>query len=797
MCSEPVGEGAKRVTTVIEEASSKKVGALTTLIARPPSLILSINPERVFAALKSEVAAQIDRVALWTPVAFGAGAAAYFGLKTEPPLWIGLASAGGAVLTAVITSRLGVSRILAIAALLIAFATCGFAVADLKSTLLASPRIPVDYGVGRIEGWVVDVTSPSKDKGRLLIAPSYISHLRRDELPALVRIVVSPDAVVGPGEAVRLTALLDPPPSPAAPGAFDFARDAWFERIGGVGLALKQPVMIDLPPAPLQIRIAQTVNRLRWRLARRLVGDVRAMGGGAGDGAAGLVAAVTTSHQDWLPADAADNLRASGLAHMLAIAGLHTAAVCGFIFAALRFGVAAWPWAALRVSGKKVAAAGALLAVLAYLTLSGAHPPAKRAAITAGVAFLAMLLDRRAISLRSLAVAALVVLLLQPEAVVQPGFQMSFSATAALVALAEIWPRRYKLIDAPWPIAVTQKAKDWIIGLAVVSFVAGAATAPFAIQHFNRIANYGVLANLTADFLASACMMPALAVTMIGEAVGLGRTLLTPGLFVSGWAARGILEIAHACATAPGATLGAPSAPPVAMLIAFLGILFACLWKGNLRWVGVPMAAAVLVWPRPPAPLAWIASDADDAAIGVKGMIVTLKPGTRAYATELWAARRGLVAPKDAAVARDALFDCDRRGCTPKPGTHPAIGAWWSKLTPPDGKLDDLCRRSQVVIIRYAFEAPATCAGRIVLHGEDFRRGGAAELYAEGPRWRIAWAQPIRGERPWSRVADEPALHFHLIRPEHAGLIAGVGGLQRDGAGLLAKALQGSLFAHH
>ena len=229
--------------------------------------------------------------------------------------------------------------------------------------------------------------------------------------------------MVGPGEAVRLTALLDPPPGPAAPGAFDFARDAWFERIGGVGLALKQPTLTDLPPPPASIRLAQTVNRLRWRLARQLVSDIRAEVGPAGEGAAGLAAAVTTSHEGWLPAEAADNLRGSGLAHMLAIAGLHTAAVCGFVFAALRLGVAAWPWLALRAPGKKIAAAGALIAVLAYLTLSGAHPPAKRAAITAGVAFVAMLLDRRAVSLRSLAVAALIVLALQPEAVVQPGFQ--------------------------------------------------------------------------------------------------------------------------------------------------------------------------------------------------------------------------------------------------------------------------------------------------------------------------------------------------------------------------------------
>src|ERR1700761_7728343 len=137
-----------------------------------------------------------------------------------------------------------------------------------------------------------------------------------------------------------------------------------------------------------------------------------------------------------------------------------------------------------------------------------------------------MLLDRRAMSLRSLGLAALLVLLLEPEAVVQPGFQMSFSATGALVALAELWPHRSRPINAPWPILMLQKARDWTFALFMVSFVAGAATGPFAIQHFNRMANYGVFANLMADFIASAVMMPALAVSLPFEALGVGRDWL-------------------------------------------------------------------------------------------------------------------------------------------------------------------------------------------------------------------------------------------------------------------------------
>jgi ComEC/Rec2-related protein len=176
------------------------------------------------------------------------------------------------------------------------------------------------------------------------------------------------------------------------------------------------------------------VNAVRWALTQRIVAVL-------GPETGGLAAAMTTGHEAYIPREEVDNLRAAGLAHIISISGLHMAIVGGFAFAAARLLIAAWPWLALRIHGKKAAAVVGLGAVAGYLVLSGAPPPAERAAITASVAFLAILADRQAISLHSLALAAMAVLLLQPEAVTEPGFQMSFAATAALVALAEIWPR--------------------------------------------------------------------------------------------------------------------------------------------------------------------------------------------------------------------------------------------------------------------------------------------------------------------------------------------------------------------
>ncbi len=716
---------------------------------------MSVLINRLAAWARNEASAQVDRWPLWVPVAFGAGAATYFGLKHEPPLWLGGMLTAATVLLAALARRWGRSQALIIATTLMAFAAAGFANGGLATRLAAAPRIPDGYGVGAVEGYVVDVSSPSADRGRLLIAPTHIAHLDPSALPARVRVVVKPEDVVAPGEAVRLTALLDPPPRPAAPGGFDFARDAWFERIGGVGLALRPPAVIDLPPPGLRLKSELWLNRLRWQVASRLAEDIGRFAPSAGSGAAGLAAAVTTSHESWLSAEDEDGLRGSGLAHMLAIAGLHTAAVSGFVFAALRLGVAAWPWLALRVDGKKLAAAGALLAVLCYFALSGGHPPAKRAAITASVAFIAILLDRRAISLRSLAIAALLVLLLQPEAVVQPGFQMSFCATGALVALAEIWRHRSSPINAPWPILALQKARDWLVALVMVSVVAGAATGPFAIQHFNRMANYGVFANLTADFVASAVMMPALAIALPFEALGLGRDLLAIPLTVAGWAARAILELGRFFTLAPGANVAWPSAPPIAMLVAFLGIVFGIVWKGRLRWIGAVLAFAVLLWPRPPAPVGWIANDGNGAAITIDGTMVVLKPGRGTYATDLWSARRGLKHANDDLALRDSLFDCDREGCAPLPGVYPALGTWWSKRRPPAERLDALCSVSQLVVLRAEVDLPPACAGKRVLTPEDFRKGGAVELFAEGEGLRLAWAEPVRGSRPWTGAAAE------------------------------------------
>ncbi len=708
----------------------------------------------MLAGLGREAAAQRERMALWTPVAFGAGAALYLGFKEEPDAGPTLAIAAILGLAAAGCWMWGRRFWLTAAVGLAATATIGFAAAKLHSDRMAAPIAPVRAGFARIEGWVVDVDTPSPRGERLLIAPVAVSGLAPAETPVRVRIVLGapggPESAPAPGTPIAIEALLDPPPGPAVPGGFDFARDAWFQGIGGVGLATKPPDIVALPRPPFALRLEMAVNALRWRVAGTLVRDIRSVMGPDDGGAAGLAAAVTTSHQDWLAPDRRDDLRASGLAHMLAIAGLHTAALSGFAFFALRALVAAIPWLALRVDGKKVAALGALVVVGAYLVLSGAHPPARRAAITASVAFLAILADRRVVSLHSLAVAALAILILEPEVAVQPGFEMSFCATASLIALAEVWRRPPPATDLAWPLRALQTARDWLIASFAISLVAGAATTPFAVQHFNRMANYGVLANLTADFVATVLMMPALALALLAQLLGLGADIAAPILLVAGWAAKSVIALGSFFAQAPGAAVTIPSAPEIALAISYLGIVFACLWRGPLRLIGVALSFAVLLWPRPAPPVAWIAADGDAAAIVRNGMEVVLKPNVRTYATGMWAQRRGFALPADPVAAQQAAFDCDRQGCTPLGGTAPALAAWWTKRTPKPARFRDLCDGTQIVILRTTAPPPPACDSAVVLRRGDFEAGGAAEVYATPNGWRFVWAQTARGRRPWT-----------------------------------------------
>jgi competence protein ComEC len=743
----PVGEGAIRVTTGLSDievnSGNEAAGRDVEAGARPHNTRFWAAPSlpRALSWLRDQAALQIDRWTLWTPVTFGCGAAIYFILPKEPlalVAWLVLAIAAALAWAG---SRWGGSRALAVALTLTAFAFAGFGAAKLRTQQVRGPIAPADAGVQTIEAFVVDIASPGQGGQRLLLAPVRISGLEPEATPVRVRVTLRPNQPLpAPGEAIALRAILNPPPAPASPGAYDFARDAFFEGVGGVGFQLTPARPYATGPPPWRLALEMRVNASRWALALRIVEEMGVESGG-------LAAAMVTGHEAFIPKSQVDDLRAAGLAHIISISGLHMAIVGGFTFVLVRLGIAAWPWLALRLSGKKVAALAGFAAVVGYLVLSGAPAPAERSAITAAAAFGAMLFDRRAISLHTLAISALAILALQPEAVSAPGFQMSFAATTALVALAEAWPRPVREINAPWPIRLVQGAGVWFFAALGASFVAGLATGPFAMQHFNRVATFGLVANLLVEPISSFVMMPALAIGAVLVPLGLGGAPLA----VADLAIDAMNWIAHTVALLPHAQLIVASAPNWTLAASFLGILWLCLWKGRLRWAGLPLALAVNLAPRPPIPDLWIASDGAALAVRHGTQAMLFRPDVKRFAAELWARRRGLTLPTDELAARNADYDCDRWSCVPRArAPQPRVAAVWTRRASTiEAKLPVFCPWAEIVVVRG--EAPASaCPKALVLTAGDFARGGSAELYREAGGWRVVWAQPLRGQRPWS-----------------------------------------------
>ncbi len=112
-----------------------------------------------------------------------------------------------------------------------------------------------------------------------------------------------------------------------------------------------------------------------------------------------------------------------------------------------------------------------------------------------------------------------------------------------------------------------------------------------------------------------------------------------------------------------------------------------------------------------------------------------------------------LAAPEAAAQASDALADCGRDSCTPKPGAPLMVAGWWRLKTPSADQLAALCASARLVILR---TGEGSCPGVRVIGREESARGGAAEVFRlPNGRWRISWAQDARGDRPWTAPAPE------------------------------------------
>ena len=380
-------------------------------------------------------------------------------------------------------------------------------------------------GLYRIEGRVLEL-SPLPNGDRIVLGDLSLANVAPEATPARIRVNLrrAPEGLA-PGDRVRVLARLQPPLPPALPGAFDFARQAWFEQLGAIGFAVGTAERLEGGAGNLGLGIAAMRASIAARIASVSPGSAGAM-------AAALIAGV----QEGLDQKTWRDLRISGLAHLVSVSGLHMVLVAGGVLAACRWLLALCPPLALRFPVRKIAAAVAIVAAAFYLVLSGASVPTQRSFMMTAVALLAIIADRNPFSLRLLAWSALVVLLLRPESVLGASFQLSFAAVLALMVVYEGW-RGIERADKGGPPGLLAPIWHYLLGVCVTTLVASAATTPLAAFHFQTIPTYGVLANLLAVPLTSFLVMPAGMLGLLLMPFGLDG----PAFQVMAWGVKAVL----------------------------------------------------------------------------------------------------------------------------------------------------------------------------------------------------------------------------------------------------------------
>lgn len=547
----------------------------------------------------------------WVPVFLAGGIGLWFSLPFEPPLGayaIAAALFGLALVGWVWLPEVWHPPLVATGALLAGVLACG-----LRLYLVQAPVLGLEYH-GPVQGRVVEIDRSQSDALRLVLDRVVLRDLAPAATPAYVRISLqNQEPEVYPGEVVLITATLAPPGGPVEPGAFDFQRMAYFDRLGAVGYS-RDPLMLWQEAEG----DAQLINRLRSWLG---AGIRAAVPGDAGAFAAGAM----TGDRSGIRVETVDALRKSNLAHLLAISGQNMAFLTVFVFALLRYGLALIPPLALRVNLKKLAAVVALGVAAFYLLLSGANVATERAFLMVTVMLVAVLFDRRALTMRSVAISAILLLLWQPEELLEPGFQLSFAATVVLIA-------GFHQLDAR---ILSTRLPKWVMAayvLVLASVLAGAATAPYAAAHFNRFTDYGLVANLLTG-PAMSLLMAAGAVAALLAPLGLAL----PALWLMGQASAWILAVAHWVSGLDGAItpIVAPGAWPLP-LITLAGI-WGILVQGRSRWVAVlPAILGLGLWALTERPMLLITEDARLVGLmGPEGRGLSQARGA-GFAAETW-----------------------------------------------------------------------------------------------------------------------------------------------------------------
>ncbi len=712
-------------------AHSRFAARLKRALGDPRRLLLN--------AIAIEIAER--RFFLWMPVAAGSGAIWYLLADREPSLWYAGAAAAlfGTLAFVLRGRRLAQGIALGLCCLCLGLLSAGW-----RASRVASPTID-RIRVATLEGFIEEMDF-RQTGARFLLRPVKADGLAA--VPYRVRLTLNRTPPFEAGAYVRLKARLLPPAQASLPGGYDFARDAWFARIGAVGNVLGR---VDLlrPPGPpdLLTRFMMAVDRGRNALARRVD---RTIGGEPG----AIAAAMVTGKRDLLSEDTKEVIREAGIFHIITISGVQMTFVAGIFFVGLRWLLALSPTLALRYPIKKWAAGAAIFGAICYDILTGSRVGTERALIMTSILLAAVLVDRQALSMRNLAIAAALVIAFQPEALLSASFQLSFAAVAALVAVYEAraaYAAERRVADfGPAPAAVSAAWKERLAllrgrlgrgpaALVFATFCATSATASFMAYNFHDLSPYVLIGNPLTLLIIELFAVP-------GALLG---TLLYPlGLdgFVWHYVGLGIgfvLWAARLIGSMPGATIHLDAFAPWAIVFLALSVLSAVIWRSALlRMTAIPLAV-LGIYGAAAGPSFDVAVAADGDALALRGADGTLSVLGRhpsPFAAEQWLSAAADDRDPRAAIDKSA---CDRIGCVGILPDGRAVSLIFDRAA-----FAEDCLRADIVVT--PLYAPPGCAASLVLDRARLQETGAVTLVARGKGWAITTARGIDEDRPWS-----------------------------------------------
>jgi len=511
---------------------------------------------------------ELENSFLWAPVFLGLGILCYFHLPFDPSfLQTGVllfASIAGLMLC----WRNYYFRYIAAAFLLFAV---GFGASDFRTHYVAAPKLKVEKKDIWVEGKIDEIIF--YDKGKKLVLSEVDSlDLMSDEIPAKIRVNIKSninDFLIG--DRILVKATLMPPPKPNYPGGFEFERFLYFKQIGAIGYAVNKPRLLELADS---ITMRDRVNSMRKKIADRIENIM--------DYPANAVAiAMLVCDTSRIKSTEFEQIRKSGIAHLIAISGLHIVTVVALIFLLVRFLLTRSPTLSNRYNSKKVAAIASILCTSVYLLISGAPVSAQRAFIMSCIVLVAIIADRRSSPMRSIAISAMMILLVTPETLLSASLQMSFTACIALVTAFHY----LKGVFVRQTDSVPKKAFGYFLGVSFSTLIAGTATAPLIVYHFNQFSTYSLLANLICVPLSDFVIMPFGILMLVLMPIGLD---FIPAFFIE----KGLNIVVQSAAFVselPYSSFFIPSFPDYGIFLIIAGFLIFCFMQSRIKLIGIPI----------------------------------------------------------------------------------------------------------------------------------------------------------------------------------------------------------------